>query len=223
MTSIFFAIALLHVFSAIYFAAIRWFHVCAPYKDNADKYYPARKCLSLMCLLVMVELPYVFHPSSDVCFLTACVVLACGYPLAAILVSYSYFKSRQRYSSLIWMAVPIVLGEIFFSFLAVLAPNFCDRNYAYIVVILSTVSFLLYVLLAVFCYVLYRQIRKACLDTYSEESTIPTRMGVYSLVLYDDNLCVDFFASCYPKSNFFGYCSSRIDSLACRIPYLYIG
>lgn len=182
----YFAIALLHVFSALYFAAVRWFHVCAPYKHKPEEYYPARKWLSLMCLFILVEIPYVLNPASDVGFLTACLVLSWGYPLSAVVVSYAYFRdrnvSKRNNPSLLTLCFLVLGAEVALALAALFCPDLCLHYYIYIVVVVSTVSFLIYAVLALFCLALYRKIQHEFRDTYSDESRYPATMG-YSALL----------------------------------------
>lgn len=181
-TILYFAVALLHLFSVLYFAAIRWFHVCAPYRNDPDYYYPARKSLSLMCLFVLVELPYVLCPNSYVCFLTACIVLAWNYPLAATLVCGSYFKMKSKYVSLQVVVDVILAAQVCFACAATFCPSFCLQYSTYIIIVIATISFLLYTVLGVACCVLYRMLRTECMDQYSDTSHFPVRMGYVALL-----------------------------------------
>ena len=181
---IYYSVALLHVFSVLYFAVVRWFHVCAPYKHNPYYYYPARKWLSIMCLFVLLEVPYIIHPSNDVCFLSACAVLAVNYPLSAVMVCFAYFKVRHSSKDtlpLIWMGLPVIVAEILFVALTLALPQWCERYLVSLVVALSTVSLLAYLLLALFCWKLYCQLKAQSQDNYSDELSVPTRMGYTAL------------------------------------------
>lgn len=178
---LFFAVALLHLFSVLYFAVVRWFHVCAPYKEHPDDFFPARKCLSLMCLFALVEIPYILNPYSHVCFLTACTVLAWNYPLAAVLACVAYFKVKgQRVSQKVLVRV-ILCMEIVFAFAVMLAPAICQHHSLYIMVVIATISFMLYIVLAVACHILFKMIRSECLDNYSDISQFPNKMGYIAL------------------------------------------
>lgn len=180
----YYSVALLHVFSALYFAVVRWFHVCAPYKHNPYYYFPARKWLSIMCLFVLLEIPYIINPASDVCFLTACSVLAVNYPLSAVMVCFAYFKARHSGRDtlpLIWMGLPVFVAEILFVALALVLPHWCEGHLMSLVVALSTVSLLAYILLALFCWKLYCQLKAQSQDNYSDDLSVPTRMGYTAL------------------------------------------
>lgn len=182
---IYYSVALLHVFTALYFAVVRWFHVCAPYKHNPDYYFPARKWISIMCLFVLLEIPYIINPASDVCFLTACAVLAVNYPLSAVMVSFAYFKARHSERDtlpLIWMSLPVLGGEIFFVALTWVAPQWCEIHLPSMIVALCTVSLLTYLLLALFCWGLYRKLKAQSFDIYSDTSSVPFPMGYMALV-----------------------------------------
>ncbi len=179
----FFAITLLHFFSALYFAVVRWCHVCAPYQQNPDYYYPARKWLTVMHLFVVCEIPYLLNPANDACFLSATMVLAWNYPLSAVIVCYTYFRERVAKSTpLMWMVVPLMLSQVCYSVVALVVPNFCLQYYSYIVVIVSTVSFILFALLAIYCYTLFNRVRQICLDNYSDVEHFPIHMAWIALV-----------------------------------------
>lgn len=181
----YYSVALLHVFSALYFAVVRWCHVCAPYKHNPDYYFPARKWISIMCLLVMLEIPYIINPASDVCFLTACAVLAVNYPLSAVMVCFAYFKASHSGKDalpLIWMGLPVLVAEILFVALTLFAPQWCEGHLVPLIVALSTVSLLTYLLLALFCWKLYCQLKAQSQDNYSDDLSVPARMGYTALV-----------------------------------------
>lgn len=182
---VYYSVALLHVFSALYFAVVRWFHVCAPYKHNPDYYFPARKWISILCLFVLLEIPYIMNPASDVCFLTACAVLAVNYPLAAVIVCFTYFKARHPSKDtlpLVWMSLPVLGVEVLFVTLTWGMPQWCEEHLVSLIVALSTVSLLTYLLLALFCWELYRKLKAQSLDDYSDDTSIPTRMGYTALV-----------------------------------------
>lgn len=182
---IYYSVALLHVFSALYFAVVRWFHVCAPYKHNPDYYFPARKWLCIMCLFVLLEIPYIIDPASDVCFLTACAVLAVNYPLSAVMVCFAYFKAHHSGKDalpLIWMGLPVLVAEILFVTLTLAMPQWCEGHLVPLIVALSTVSLLAYLLLALFCWKLYCQLKVQSQDNYSDDLSVPIRMGYTALV-----------------------------------------
>ncbi len=184
----YFAIALLHLFSGLYFAAIRWFHVCVPYRQNPDFYYPARKWLAIFHLFVLVELPYVLNPASDICFLTACVVLAWSYPVAAVTVGYAYFgdqETRKHSSVFLLFVVLVLVCQSLFSLAVLIFPDFLSQYYTYLLVVVATVSFLLYGWLALASWALYKKIRRSCLDSFSDEEKLPTSMaytGLFSML-----------------------------------------
>lgn len=45
-------------------AAVRWFHMCAPYNRNPRYYYPGRPFVTAAWLSSLCLIPYVFHPES---------------------------------------------------------------------------------------------------------------------------------------------------------------
>mgnify|MGYP003174565848 CR=1 FL=1 len=56
---------LVFVVTGIFCAAVRWFHMCRPFDKEAYYFYPARWQVSFFFAAVVMELPYVFAPSSS--------------------------------------------------------------------------------------------------------------------------------------------------------------
>ena len=56
--------AFAYILSALFFAAVRWFHVCQPYQKQVDYYFPGRRVVVFFNLLTLITFPYVLWPSS---------------------------------------------------------------------------------------------------------------------------------------------------------------
>lgn len=46
-------------------AAIRWFHMCRPYNENEDYFYPARKQVTFFLVAIAMQFPYFLNPSDS--------------------------------------------------------------------------------------------------------------------------------------------------------------
>lgn len=56
---------LIFIVSGIICAVVRWFHMCRPYSQEADYYYPARKQITFYYAAIMLQLPYFLSPMSE--------------------------------------------------------------------------------------------------------------------------------------------------------------
>lgn len=93
-------------------AAVRWFHMCRPYDEQGDFFYPARRQVSFFYLAVAMQLPYVFCPmDEDVWFF----IRAFGiiyYPTCFAMIYRRYFRSgkmNRNWHSRLFFVVPFFL------------------------------------------------------------------------------------------------------------------
>ena len=119
--------AMSYVMSCLFFAAVRYFHVCIPYVDNKDYYYPARKAISLFYLIPVVLLIYAWHPSDP----EAWQLVKNYYPLTHFfycsVLLYFFFDSITRWGN--WHRIAnalaiAALGSVALMFLASIIPGF---------------------------------------------------------------------------------------------------
>lgn len=73
-------------------AAVRWFHMCAPYSDNEKVFYPARRQMSLFFALPVLLVPYVLMPSGPAVMTYAVSVWIIYISLAVSVLYRIYFR-----------------------------------------------------------------------------------------------------------------------------------
>lgn len=97
--------AAVYVTTSLVCAAVRWFHMCAPYNRNPRYYYPGRPYVTAAWLSAICLLPYVFHPeSADAWFLVRIYFLPVTlYHFTLIL--FSYFGSVMEWKKWQWPTV----------------------------------------------------------------------------------------------------------------------
>lgn len=93
-------------------AVVRWCHMCRPYNEQGEYFYPARKQVSFFYAAVILQLPYVFWPmDTDVWFYARAFGII-FYPTCFAMVYHRYFRlgkmNRNWYSRLYFM-LPFVL------------------------------------------------------------------------------------------------------------------
>lgn len=93
-------------------AVVRWCHMCRPYDEQGEYFYPARRQVSFFYAAVVMQLPYVFCPmDTDVWFY----IRAFGiiyYPTCFAMVYQRYFrlgKMNRNWRSRLYFIVPFVL------------------------------------------------------------------------------------------------------------------
>ena len=57
--------ASIYILSCLFFAAVRYFHVCHEYQGAEDYYLPDRQMGSIFYLMAVLLLPYTFWPSDE--------------------------------------------------------------------------------------------------------------------------------------------------------------
>ena len=57
-----------YILSGVFGAIIRWCHMCHPYSEQGDYFYPARRQVTFFYGAVVLQFPYVLCPSDpDAC------------------------------------------------------------------------------------------------------------------------------------------------------------
>lgn len=94
------AACLIYIFSGIFCGIVRWFHMCHPYDLKGDYFYPARKGITISCLLLIVLLPYVLNVNDADAWLYARSFGIIYYPILTSWMILRYFKGNLKYNSL---------------------------------------------------------------------------------------------------------------------------
>src|SRR5574344_2062355 len=82
---------LLFIFTALFCALVRWLHVCNHYQAHVDYFFPARREFIFLCLLPLMEIPYLLHINSFDALFSAFIWSVLAYPPAISLMLNRYF------------------------------------------------------------------------------------------------------------------------------------
>lgn len=82
------------ILTSVVCALVRWFHVCKPYIENVDYFYPARKLTIFFFAAVILQIPYVFRPMDADTWYYARTFGILYYPLCFSLVFNKYFYGK---------------------------------------------------------------------------------------------------------------------------------
>jgi AraC-like DNA-binding protein len=100
--------AAVFIASSLFLAVVRWFHMCHPYDQKPDYYYPGRPIVAAFHLNALVLIPYALHPeSADAWYLARLYLLPVGLFYCTIMLL-SYFGSVMQWKK--WLRPIVLLG-----------------------------------------------------------------------------------------------------------------
>ncbi|MBR4390387.1 MAG: hypothetical protein IKT00_14605 [Prevotella sp.] len=112
--------ALAFILSGLFFAAVRWFHVCRPYQQDPSYYFPARPLLTVFFILPAITFPYVLWPGDPDAWLLMKSYFPLTHMYICAVLMFNYFGSVKHWNkwkrSAILMAVPLILLLAFLLF-----------------------------------------------------------------------------------------------------------
>ena len=102
---------LVFVVTGIFCAAVRWFHMCRPFDKEAYYFYPARWQVSFFFAAVVMELPYVFAPSSSAVwnYIRIFGILYCPMCLSSIFLRYFRQRGLDEWGDRLFVGVPMLM------------------------------------------------------------------------------------------------------------------
>lgn len=119
------------ILSCIFFAAIRWGHVCSPYVKYADQFFPARKTSIFFLLLTVIMFPYVFHPMRTETWILVKFYGILVMPTTWIMLFHKYFDpsgyKRERHKLHLIASVPILTVLLLFV-LSIVPKNLSEQQ-----------------------------------------------------------------------------------------------
>ena len=203
-----------YILSCIFFAAIRWGHVCSPYVKYADQFFPARKISIFFLLFAIILFPYVFHPMRPEAGIQVKFYNILVMPMVWIILFHKYFDpsgyKREKHKLRLMASVPILIILLLFV-LSIAPKNLSEQQINQITYIGTSIGAFLFGYLVYSTFWLYRKTNEYNRDNYSNEEEFPVRFAnyvlwqplVYSLtgwiVLFVDNrllkACCDFLLS----------------------------
>ena len=99
------------ILSSIFFAAVRWFHMCHPYDNNPHYYYPGRVAAIFVMLSTLLLIPFAVNPSSTDAWSLAKAFYLILIPYFIALLLYKYFGTVKQWYK--WRRETLILGVLF--------------------------------------------------------------------------------------------------------------
>lgn len=100
------------ILSGLFCAYIRWTHMCHPYNQQADYFYPARRQLTFFFAMLWMQFPYVIQPADEATWLYVRIFNIVYYPICFAMLFHRYFrmdKYRHCFKSAVFFILPFLL------------------------------------------------------------------------------------------------------------------
>lgn len=155
-------------------AIVRWFHVCRPYRDNADFHFPARKQTTFFYAGILMYLPYYLNPADPGAWHYAGIFGIMFYPAIVSLLIMRYFslqKLEERINQMLFIAPMAMLAAMF---VAVLVDSqWFEQQLSWLWWVVGAFSLMLTARLVFVTKKLQNKIREFHTQNYATEDDFP--------------------------------------------------
>ena len=106
-----------YILSGVICAIVRWFHMCRPFDQRSDYFYPARRQVTFFYAATALQLPYMLCPGDPGSWFFALSFGILYYPVCFALLYHRFFQMRHLWSkklSIAYFCSPfLLLGALF--------------------------------------------------------------------------------------------------------------
>lgn len=106
-----------YILSGVICAVVRWFHMCRPFDQRSDYFYPARRQVTFFYAATALQLPYMLCPGDPGSWFFARSFGILYYPVCFALLYHRFFRMRHLWSkklSIAYFCSPfLLLGALF--------------------------------------------------------------------------------------------------------------
>lgn len=106
-----------YILSSVICAVVRWFHMCRPFDQRGDYFYPARRQVTFFYAATALQLPYMLCPGDPGSWFFARSFGILYYPVCFALLYHRFFQMRHLWSkklSIAYFCSPfLLLGALF--------------------------------------------------------------------------------------------------------------
>ena len=107
----------IYILSGVICAVVRWFHMCRPFDQRGDYFYPARRQVTFFYAATALQLPYMLCPGDPGSWFFARSFGILYYPVCFALLYHRFFQMRHLWSkklSIAYFCSPfLLLGALF--------------------------------------------------------------------------------------------------------------
>ena len=87
-----------YILSGVICAVVRWFHMCRPFDQRGDYFYPARRQVTFFYAATALQLPYMLCPGDPGSWFFARSFGILYYPVCFALLYHRFFQMRHLWS-----------------------------------------------------------------------------------------------------------------------------
>lgn len=172
--------AMTFILSCVFFAAVRWFHICHPYGEQSCYHHPNRSLSTFLCLVTVILIPYTLNPSDPAIWQFYKSYFFVMYPFCSALLLLNYFGSWKNWHkwklSAIFISILTSIGILSF-FFAIVWPGrqLSDEqlHHIYVCTLVIGVLMIFYCLFAMAR--VYLWIKEFQSDNFSNDEDFPLR------------------------------------------------
>lgn len=179
------AVCLVMVCSSLFCALVRYFHLCRPFDEHEEYFYPARKLITFVYACFAMPAVWLFRMDSPDAWLFVQVFLVLFLPGAAVISFRRFFFYEKKHRLPVFFIVGI-MPFLFITVLWIFAWMGGDVLYSHRGVLMPAIGvysiFILFELFHVTIW-LYRQVRKRNMEEYSSEDDFPVRFAGFVMFL----------------------------------------
>lgn len=171
--------------TSIICAMVRWAHMCRPYGENGDYFYPARKQLTFFYAGVVLQFPYFLAPSDEGVWCYIHLLGMVYYPMCLSLLYSRYFHGRRLSGrkSIVFFGVPMLVLAALLLLLSTGRGPWIASQYGWMQYAVCALSVAMTCQLARVMNAIYRSIREFHLQNYSAEEDFPYRFAEKMILL----------------------------------------
>ena len=184
-----------YILSSIFFAVIRWGHVCHPYQKHSASFFPARIMSLYFFPFSILMLPYVFHPLNTEAWMLVKNYGILIIPTAWILMLYKYFDAsaymRKKHRMRLIASVPMFIVLLQF-LLTVIPGKISEQQILQITFVSIVIGIILFAYLVYLSFWLGRKINETNQDNYSNEEEFPVHLAshfIWQPLVYTSAYC----------------------------------
>ena len=179
------AACLIMVCSSLFCAMVRYFHMCRPFDEHEEYFYPARKLITFVYACFAMPAVWLFRMDSPDAWLFVQVFLVLFLPGAAVISFRRFFFYEKKHRLPVFFIVgimPFLLIAALWAF-AWIGGDVLYRHRGILMPFIGAYSLLIMFELLHVTLRLYRQIRKHHREEYSNDDDFPVRFAGFVVFL----------------------------------------
>lgn len=172
-------VCLIFIVTGIICAVVRWFHMCRPYDQEADYYYPARRQVTFFCAAVILQLPYFLCPMSEAAWQYVRIFGIIFYPCCFSMLFQRYFhrKPLAGLFNVTVFTIPISLLTVMAITILAGSGNWLEQHYHWFLWVMVGFSVLLTARLLGVIHRITQLIDNYHIQNYATEDDFPLRFA----------------------------------------------